>query len=151
LNTPVHSTSAEIYHWFFDVYLPEWVRVGASADGDPRKILLFWGTPMHAASVNMTRWLITDEQVLDLLAANHKPLKASGYTHTNVLDREVVAYNTNAGSVDVIWSRCNGDVELERRAVHFEIHRTDAGWRVVALASALTTRDKLIDVWETAT
>ncbi|MFM0088808.1 hypothetical protein PQR46_17985 [Paraburkholderia sediminicola] len=96
----------------------------------------------------MNRWLMTDDQVLELLAANHKPLKAAGYTHTNVLDRKVVGYNVNAGSVDVIWSRCNKDNhELERRAVHFEIHRTDKGWRVISLASALTTHDRLANVW----
>lgn len=128
MNTSAQSTSEEIRHWFFDEYLPAWVSVGASDDGDPCKVLSYWGAPMHAASVNMNRWLMTDDQVLELLAANHKPLKAAGYTHTNVLDRKVVGYNVNAGSVDVIWSRCNKDNhELERRAVHFEIHRTDKG------------------------
>lgn len=148
MNTSARSTSEEIRHWFFDEYLPAWVSVGASDDGDPRTILSYWGAPMHAASVNMNRWLMTEEHVLELVSANHKPLKASGYTHTNVLDSRLVAYNVNAGSVDVIWARCGKDSqELERRAVHFEIHRTGAGWRVIGLASTLTTHDRLADVW----
>jgi hypothetical protein len=147
VNTQAKSTSEEIRHWFFDEYLPAWVAVGASEDGDPRVVLSYWGAPMHAASVNMTRWLMTEDDVLELLAANHKPLKAEGYTHTDVIDRKVVAYNANAGSVDVIWSRCCKEKELERRAVHFEIHRTPKGWRVISLASALTTHDRLEDVW----
>lgn len=50
----------------------------------------------------------------------------------------------------MIWSRRRADEsEIERRAVHFGIHRTDKGWRVVSVASALTDRTSLADIWET--
>jgi len=143
--TAVH----EIAYWFFEVYLPTWVDLGAKG-GHEGVILEFWGFPLHAASVNMTRCLMTGDDVIGLLRANQVPLQAASYTHTRVLDRRVVGFNENAGAIDVIWSRRRADEsEIERRAVHFEIHRTASGWRVVAIASALTDRTSLAEVWET--
>jgi uncharacterized NTF2-like protein DUF6841 len=140
----------EMEHWFFDTYVPAWVDHGASGSGQDEMILQYWGFPLHAASVNMTRCLMTGDEVIGLLRANQKPLQAENYTHTAVLDRRVVGFNENAGAIDVIWSRRRADEsEIERRAVHFEIHRTAAGWRVVAIASALTDRSSLAEVWET--
>jgi hypothetical protein len=50
----------------------------------------------------------------------------------------------------VIWSRRRADEsEIERRAVHFDVHRTEKGWRVVTVASTLTDRTSLGDIWET--
>nr|WP_297383370.1 hypothetical protein [uncultured Roseateles sp.] len=140
----------EMAHWFFGIYLPAWVDLGVSGRGDDDVILEYWGFPLHAASVNMTRCLTTGEEVIELLRANQRPLQAERYTHTKVLDRQVVGFNENAGAIDVIWSRRRTDEsEIERRAVHFEIHRTSSGWRVVAIASALTDRASLAQVWET--
>lgn len=140
----------EMNHWFFDVYLPTWVQMGADAQASKQGILNYWGAPLHAASVNMTRCLMTGDEVIGLLQANQDPLQAQNYTHTVVLDRRVTGYNQNAGSIDVIWSRRRADEsEIERRAVHFEIHRTAQGWRVVAVASQLTEHDALDAIWET--
>ena len=139
---------AEIRTWFFDQYLTKWVSIGASKDGDPRAILQYWGVPMHASSPNMNRWLMADDDVLSLLSANQKPLQAANYTHTEVLDGAITAFNNKSGSVDAIWSRRREDEsEIERRAVHFEVRRTELGWRVIALASQLTDRDRLAEVW----
>ena len=103
---------------------------------------------MHAASVHVTGWLLTADAVLELLEANHAPLKAAGYTNTQVLDRAITGYNDVAAGVDVIWSRRRGDAtEIERVAVHFEIHRTEDGWRVIGVASADTAASSLADVW----
>jgi hypothetical protein len=141
----------EMEHWFFGIYLPAWVALGANGAGEDRAILEYWGFPLHAASVNMTRCLMTGDEVIGLLRANQRPLQAQHYTHTKVLDRRAVGFNENAGAIDVIWSRRRADEsEIERRAVHFEIHRTAAGWRVVAIASALTDSTSLTEVWETA-
>ncbi|WP_231952229.1 hypothetical protein [Achromobacter sp. MFA1 R4] len=136
--------------WFFDTYLPMWIKLGADSGSGVQEILNFWGAPLHAASVNMTRCLMTGEDVIALLRANQIPLQAESYTHTVVLDRHVKGYNQNAGSIDVIWSRRRADeTEIERRAVHFEIHRTSGGWRVVAIASVLSDRNSLNEIWET--
>jgi hypothetical protein len=141
-------TIQEINQWFFGEYLPTWVSIGASEDGDPSLILEFWGVPMHAASLHMTSWLRTPEAVLDLLAANHAPLRALGYTHTNVIDQRIVVYNHDAASIDAIWSRCRADeVEVERVAAHFEVRRTGDGWRVIAVATTPTDQDSLDEVW----
>lgn len=148
-TTKPRTAAQEIAHWFFGVYLPTWVNLGAKG-GDEDVILEFWGFPLHAASVNMTRCLMTGGDVIGLLRANQVPLQASNYTHTRVLDRRVVGFNENAGAIDVIWSRRRADEsEIERRAVHFEIHRTSAGWRVVAIASTLTDQTSLAEIWET--
>lgn len=147
--TKPRTAAHEIAQWFFGVYLPTWVSLGAQG-GDEAVILEFWGFPLHAASVNMTRCLMTGDEVIGLLRANQVPLQASHYTHTRVLDRRVLGFNENAGAIDVIWSRRRADEsEIERRAVHFEIHRRSSGWRVVAIASALTDRTSLADIWET--
>ena len=131
------------------MYLPTWVNLGAKG-GDEEVILEFWGFPLHAASVNMTRCLMTGDEVIGLLRANQVPLQASHYTHTRVLDRRVVGFNWNAGAIDVIWSRRRADEsEIERRRALDEIHRTSAGWRVVAIASALTNQTSLAEIWET--
>ena len=137
----------EVDRWFFEEYLTRWVQA-AAADQDPRGVLSYWGVPMHAASVYGARWLTSDDDVLGLLEANHKPLRAAGYTHTQVLDRNVTVYNLAAAGVDVIWSRRREDQsEIERLAVHFEIRRTASSWIVISLASSRTTRERLADVW----
>jgi hypothetical protein len=146
-----HTAVVEMNTWFFDTYLPMWIKLGADARSSVDEILSYWGTPLHAASVNMTRCLMTGEEVIGLLHANQAPLQAENYTHTVVLDRQVKGYNRNAGSIDVIWSRRRADeTEIERRAVHFEIHRTAHGWRVVSIASVLSDRASLDEIWETA-
>ena len=122
----------------FDQHLTKWVSIGPSKDGDPRAILQYWGVPIHASSPNMNRWLDSDD-VLSLLTANQKPLQESKYAHTEVLDSAITAFNNKSGSVDALWSRRRqGESEIERRAVHFEVRRTELGWRVIALASQLT-------------
>jgi hypothetical protein len=141
---------SEMAHWFFDIYMPTWVEHGARGDGNDEMILDYWGVPLHAASVNMTRCLTTGDEVMGLLRANQEPLQAESYTHTVVLDRRSVGFNHNAGAIDTIWSRRAADEsEIERRAVHFEIHRTPSGWRIVAIASVLTDKVSLAQIWET--
>lgn len=138
----------EIDRWFFGDYLPKWVAIGANVHADPEEILNYWGVPMHVASVHMSGWLLTTEAVLSLLEANHAPLRAAGYTNTRALEGAITVYNDNAAAVDVIWSRRRADAtEIERLAVHFEIHRTDDGWRVIGIASTGTTASSLADVW----
>lgn len=148
--TDARTAVQEMNHWFFGIYLPTWVAMGANAQASSDDILNYWGAPLHAASVNMTKCLMTGDEVIGLLRANQDPLQAQNYTHTVVLDRRVTGYNQNAGSIDVIWSRRRADEsEIERRAVHFEIHRTAQGWRVVAIASQLTELESLDAIWET--
>jgi hypothetical protein len=48
----------------------------------------------------------------------------------------------------VIWSRCRADdTEIERLAVHFELARRSAGWRMVSIQSAPTTAQSLQMAW----
>jgi hypothetical protein len=148
-DTEKLAIGREVDQWFFERYLPKWESLGNSAPQNPREILDYWNVPMHAASIHMNKWLLTEKAVLGLLDANHKPLQSSGYTHTNVIDRRTVVYNNNAASVDAIWSRCRHDnTEIERVAVHFEINRTDNGWRVIGLASVRTTKSSLKATWQ---
>jgi hypothetical protein len=103
---------------------------------------------MHAASMHVNEWVLTERAVLGLLSANHKPQQSSGFTHTNVIDRRTVVNNNNAASVDAIWSRRRHDnTEIERVAAHFEINHTNNGWRVIGLASAPTTKSSLKEAW----
>jgi len=142
------KTLDDVSHWFLEEYVPQWVDSGASAESDPKDILNYWRTPFYAASVNMTRCLLSDGEVIGLLEANQRPLKAGGYSHTKILDLKIAVHNAYAVGIDVIWSRRRADeVELERRAVHFTIHRGQEGWRIVALASVLTQENSLARIW----
>jgi hypothetical protein len=141
-----------IENWFFEKYLPSWVTVGADSHGDSRKVLDYWGVPMHAVALgtppNQTRWLSTEEQVLGLLSAVQTPLKEQHYTHTNILDRRMTFYSDAAASIDVIWSRRNGDdAEIGRVAVHFVIRSVDGQFRIISLVSVPTDKEQLTDVF----
>jgi hypothetical protein len=67
------------------------------------------------------------------------------------LDYRITAINKSAGVIDAIWSRRQKDeTELQRVASHFEIHMTDQGWRVVAMANRMTRQTALDNVWTSA-
>jgi hypothetical protein len=138
----------DIQNWFFQKYLPTWIAAGADSHADPRKVLDYWGVPMHVVDSNLNRWLSTEEQVLGLLSAMQTPLKEQHYSHTNALDRRMTLYNDAAASVDVIWSRRNtGDVEIERKAAHFEIRSVDGHWRIISVVGIPTDKERLTDVF----
>jgi hypothetical protein len=65
-----------------------------------------------------------------------------------VPDQKVTVYHNNGAAVEVIWSRrrSNG-TEIERLAVHFEVARGPAGWRIVGIQVAPTTSESLKDAW----
>jgi len=141
-----------IQNWFFEKYIPTWVTAGGDSHGDPRKVLDYWGVPMHATVLvtppNQTRWLSTKEQVLGLLSAIQTPLKEQNFTHTNVLDRRMTFYCDTAASIDAIWSRCSADdVEIERVACHFEIRSVDGHLRIISAVSVPTDKERLTDIF----
>ena len=147
-DTQTQAVFDEIRDWFFEGYVPTWVAAGAGTKADPRSVLDYWGVPMHAANPETNRWLMTEEEVLGLLSEIQKPLKTQRYSHTKVLDRHMTFYHDSAASADVIWSRRRADeVEIERRAVHFEIRAVDSGWRIISLASLHTDKTRLADVF----
>ena len=79
---------------------------------------------------------------------NRAPLKAAGYTHTVVPDSRVFVYNIVGAAVEVIWSRRRADdSEIQRWAVHFEVAKSDQGWRVVGIQSTATDTDTLSEIW----
>ncbi|MFJ6727145.1 hypothetical protein ACIQPQ_19795 [Streptomyces sp. NPDC091281] len=146
---PGGSVLDEVTAWFFDDYIPTWVGIGSGTSSDgPETILRYWGRPLHVASAVFNQWLLTPEEVIGFLELNHAPLREGGYTHTVVPDRQVTLYGRNAASVDVIWSRRRADEsEIERWAVHFEVRRTQEGWRMVSIVGEETTKDALAEIW----
>ena len=111
----------EMERWFVEEYVPTWVEAGTAAYADLRSILDYWGVPLHVSNPNGNDWLTNSDEVVEMLEAIQKPLKARGYSHTVIIDRRSTYYNERAISVDVIWSR-RGENEREireRRAVHF--------------------------------
>ena len=130
-DDPHAATRAEVTAWFFEDYLPRWVAVaaGKSAEG-PEFILNYWDTPMHVTGLDQSFWCLDDRSVLDFLELNHAPLRESGYSHTVVPDRRVIVYSSVGAAIEVIWSRRRADEsEIERWAVHFELAKSEHGWR----------------------
>ncbi|CAG2155147.1 2-succinyl-6-hydroxy-2, 4-cyclohexadiene-1-carboxylate synthase [Cupriavidus yeoncheonensis] len=140
-------TAEEFEEWFFESYVDTWIAVCSGA-AEPESMLQYWGAPLHAAAMVRTQWLMSESDVLAQIRATQAPLKASGYRTTKILDRRVTIYNQSAACVDALWSRKGAqDQELQRVATHFEVHRTDNGWRVVAMANTLTDAEQLAQVW----
>lgn len=145
----ITATRAEVTDWFFEDYLPRWVAAaaGTSADG-PEFIHAYWGTPLHVTGLEQSFWCLDDESVLGFLEQNHAPLRAAGYSHTVVPDRRVFVYNTVGAAIEVIWSRRAADeTEIQRWATHFELAKSDAGWRVIGVQAAATDQDTLEGAW----
>ncbi|MBT2597469.1 hypothetical protein [Arthrobacter sp. ISL-72] len=148
-NDRITATRAEVTEWFFEDYLPRWVAAaaGTSADG-PEFIHGYWGTPLHVTGLEQSFWCLNDESVLGFLEQNHAPLRAAGYSHTVVPDRRVFVYNTVGAAIEVIWSRRAADeTEIQRWATHFEVAKSDAGWRVIGVQAAATDQDTLEGAW----
>ncbi|MFE6925624.1 hypothetical protein ACFVAV_31745 [Nocardia sp. NPDC057663] len=143
------AASVEVQNWFFEDYLPRWVAVaaGLSPDG-PEFIHDYWGTPMHVAASGQSLWCMDNASVLAFLEINHAPLRDSGYTHTVVPDRRVTVYHPAGASIEVIWSRRRADEsEVQRLAVHFEVAKSGAGWRVVGIQATDTDKNTLAETW----
>ncbi|MEV7321955.1 hypothetical protein [Streptomyces sp. NPDC093970] len=147
----------EARDWFFDEYLPAWTAAAADPSADPRSVLTYW-TPPLSVSVDdpdparaVHGWCPDADAVLACLAAQQDPLKAAGYTHTEVPDSRVTAYGSHSAGIDVIWSRRTADdTEIERLGVHFEVRRDDSGtWRIIALAAHPTDADRIADTFVT--
>ena len=86
----------EMERWFVDEYIPTWVEAGTAASADLRSILDYWGVPLHVSNPNGNQWLTTPGEVVEMLEAIQKPLKARGYSHTVIIDRRSTYYNERA-------------------------------------------------------
>jgi hypothetical protein len=141
-----------VTHWFFDDYLVTWAGVGSGAIArGPEFILGYWGVPLHLCTPDDGKWLLDGANVVDMLAHVHSRLREQGYSHTVVSDRQVTVYHAAGAAIDVIWSRCRADnSEIERLAIHFEVARESARWRVVGIQEAPTRADSLSAVWGAA-
>ena len=86
--------------------------------------------------------------MIAVLQQLHTRLRGEGYADTAVPDRKVTAYNDNGAAIEVIWSRRRTDgTEIERVAVHFEVARGAAGWRIIGVQAVPTTSESLNDAW----
>jgi len=146
LVTSVHD---ELTSLLFDDYLPTWVGV---ADGTitrgPEFILDYWAAPLHFSTDQGGQWFHDASAVVQFLEGIQTRLQAQGYGYTDVPDYKVSVYNKAGAAIDVIWSRCRTDgTEIERVAVHFEVSRSQAGWRIVGIQQSPTTADTLNDAW----
>jgi hypothetical protein len=139
----------EVTSWFFDDYFPRWVSVGnGTSDEGPEFILQFWGCPLHVGTPQINMWVTARQGVLDLLELNQKPLRDAGYTHTVITDSRVTVFHCNGAAIDAIWSRrATDDTEIQRAAAHFEIARSNDGWRVVGIQTSDTTMSSLDRLW----
>ena len=148
-NIDLHGVFDEVTSWFFGDYFPRWVSVGngTSAEG-PEFILQFWGCPLRVSTPQLDMWVTEPQGVVELLEMNHKPLRDAGYTHTVIVDSRVIVFHSHGAAIDAIWSRrATDDTEIQRAAVHFELARSDDGWRVVGIQTSDTTMSSLDRLW----
>jgi len=143
------TVTAEVAEWFFGDYLPTWVGVGNQTIGSgPGFILDYWGVPLYYYGPDGGQWALDGDAVAKLLNTTHTRLKADGYAYTDVVDRSVRVYHRNGAAIEVIWSRRRADdTEIERLAVHFEVIRTQNGWRIAGIQLRPTHADTLSDAW----
>jgi glyoxylase-like metal-dependent hydrolase (beta-lactamase superfamily II) len=146
------SLRDEVAHWFFDDYLPTWVGVAAGTNArGPEFILDYWSAPLHWSDDQGSRWILDALGVVTFLQQMQTRLRGEGYAHTAVPDQKVTVYHDNGAAVEVIWSRRRTDgTEIERLAVHFEVARGPAGWRIVGIQAAPTSSDSLNTAWPQA-
>ena len=131
------ATAREIEAWFFNDYIPTWVKAAVRRDSESF-LFKYYSVPMYCNAVGVSEWLTTEEAVRAVINLQQRQLQEQHYDHTNVSDRRIVAYNENGGAVDVIWSRVRADQsEVMHLVVHFEIARLKGkGWRVIAVQCA---------------
>lgn len=143
------DTRAEVTAWFFEDYLPRWVAVGSGTSSEgPEFIHQYWDTPMHVTGLEQSFWCRDDASVRAFLDFNYAPLRESGYSHTVVPDRRLFVYSVVGAAIEVIWSRRRADErEIQRWATHFEVAKSEQGWRVVGVQATATTEDSLDAVW----
>jgi hypothetical protein len=148
-HNETENVTAEVTEWFFEDYLPTWVGVGNRAIGTgPGVILNYWGVPLYDYHPDGGQWALNGDSVVGFLNTTHTRLQANGYAYTEVVDRAVRAYHRNGAAIEVIWSRRRADdTEIERLAVHFEVIRTENGWRVAGIQRRFTHADTLFDAW----
>ena len=138
----------EVTHWFFDDYLSRYISVvGGTRQEGPEFILDYWGCPVHVSSPRMNQWLREPPDVVGMLAETQARLRAAGYTHTAVLDSRMTVFHSGGAAIEVIWSRRAGQTEIERLAVHFQVVRTGAGWRAIAIQEIDIAAQSLDEVW----
>jgi hypothetical protein len=143
------SVSDEVTSWFFDDYLPTWVGVAAGTIArGPEFILDYWAAPLHLSTEQGGQWFQDAPAVVQFLEETQSRLQAEGYAYTDVPDQRVSVYSEGGAAIDVIWSRCRADgSEIERLAAHFEISRSQEGWRVVGIQLSSTSAETLGEAW----
>ncbi|MGX1763101.1 DUF6841 family protein [Nocardia brasiliensis] len=143
-------TVEEIDSWFFDEYVPRWNELARDPAGDPAAILRYWTPPLHFSVTDrdpsraVNGWATTEEEVLAVLSAQHRPLRAAGYTDTVVLDRHIFVHTPDAAGIDAIWSRRSATAEIERLLAHFEVRKDQDGhWRVTSIVAQATSEQTI--------
>src|SRR6476660_9623867 len=92
----------------------------------------------------VAQWLFDAPAVVLHLQQLQARLRDAGYAHTAVPHHTVRVYHRDGAAIEVIWSRCRADgSEIERLAVHFEIGRGPAGWRILGVQAAPTSSSSL--------
>lgn len=140
---------AEIREWFFEDYFKRWVAAGSGRSGEPYSFINgYWGSPLHTSHDTFAGFRMTDADVTAYLKAMHERLAAGGYTHTVVPDQRIRVFNPQAAAIEVIWSRRRDDeTEVERRAVHFLVSKTEGRWKMVAIEAMEAPTERLDDFW----
>lgn len=139
------SVRDDVNRWFTQ-YFNDFIAIGAGKIG-PSKILVYWSVPLHMSGSTFSKWFNSPEEVIGFLKEMQGALKQGGYTHTEMLDRNTIVYNENAGRVETIMSRRRADgSEMDRTAISFEIRSKAESWTIISAGTRPTEAIKLNEV-----
>ncbi|MEK0246846.1 hypothetical protein QFI66_001650 [Raoultella sp. BAC10a-01-01] len=145
------QVSEQVYEWFFNEYVPKWVKVSAEPSAEDNDFILqYWVPPLYVNALGINKCLLSSDEVIFFWKKNSIPLKENEYTHTVIPSRKIVVYTENSAGIDAIWSRRRADEsEIQRLAVHFGVTRehNDSNWAIFCIQAISTTEDKLENTW----
>lgn len=145
--------SNEVSEWFFNEYVPKWVKASTGQSGiNDDFILQYWVPPLYVNALGLNKCLLSSDEVITFWKMNSTPLREEGYTHTIIPSREITVYTENSAGIDAIWSRRRADgSEIQRIAVHFGITRENkkSSWSIFCIHAISTNKDKLGEIWVT--
>lgn len=108
----------------------------ARGEADMATLLNCYGVPLIVTSDDGVTTLMTDDEAAAVIQSLIDGLRANGYHHTEVLQPEVVVFNSTSAMYRAVVSRRNStNDEIDCLTITYVVIDDVAGPRIVVLAS----------------